>query len=494
MNIIKRQFLLIIAALIALSTTMADSVFANEKINFSYIYSVSKNDYIKHVDQTNNSVNVISPNYFDLSKDGNLVITKNFDAKFIKEMKKRNIKIVPFLSNHWEKESGLNALKNTDALTTEIVEQIKKNDLDGVNIDMEGLSHTERDAFSQFIQTLNEKMPSGKEISVAVAANPKASKIGWHGSYDYQRLAENADYLVIMAYDESYSGSKPGPVASIDFVEKSINYAINEGVSSNKLVLGIPFYGRIWNLEDLESGSGVIGDGIWMNKTFSLINNYNGTTQMVEEKGSLVGKVTISKNDPPFQLFSWKKPFEPGNYEIWFDNEQTIGKKLQLVNKYNLKGTANWSLGQEAPTLWANYKSWLNPTMVVSKPSNNGGPLNNSSQVIEVMVNGETVSFDQAPYIYYGKTLVPIRGIFEKLDATVSWDQGKKEVTAIKGDTTVWLKANSLIAKINENTTEIDVPVQIKDGRTMVPLRFIGEALGADVRWEADTKRVVIEQ
>ncbi|WP_017755171.1 stalk domain-containing protein [Calidifontibacillus oryziterrae] len=492
-RIYNRLLFALILFVTLLSPIQTKNVHANERINFSYIYSVSKNDYVKHVDQANNTINIIAPNYFDLSKHGDLIITENFDAAFIKEMKKRNIKVVPFLSNHWDKEAGINALKNKDTLTTKIVEQILKHNLDGINIDIEGLSHSERDAFSEFVKTLKSKMPADKELSLAVAANPKGSKTGWHGSYDYNKLADHADYLIIMAYDESYRGGKPGPVASIEFVEKSIQYAIDEGVSADKLVLGIPFYGRIWKLEDIETNSGVVGDGIWMNKTFSFIENYRGTTELVEKKGSLVARVTITENDPPYQLFSWKPAFTPGHYEVWFDNEQTIQKKLELVNKYNLKGTANWSLGQEAPTIWASYKTWLNPTLTVSTPaksSNNPIPVSNS---ISVVVNGETLIFDQEPYIYAGKTLVPLRGVFEKLEATVDWDQTKKEVTAIKGDTTVWLKANSLQAKINDIPTEIDVPVQIKEGRTMIPLRFIGEAFGANVQWENTTKQVFIE-
>ncbi|WP_102348561.1 stalk domain-containing protein [Bacillus sp. Marseille-P3661] len=474
--------LLLIMSLIVLVNV--EKGYAAEKVNFSYIYSISKNEYIKHVDRANNSINIVSPNYFDLSKTGDLIITANFDGNFIKEMHNRNIKVVPFLSNHWDKESGLNALKNADVLSTKIVEQVHKNNLDGVNIDIEGLSHTERDAFTEFIKTLKSKMPVGKELSVAVAANPKESKIGWNGSYDYNALAKYADYLIIMAYDESYRGSKtPGPVASSEFIEKSIQYALKENVPSNKIVLGIPFYGRMWKSDDVIAGSGFLGESVWMSKSAALLNQFGGRSEYVPEKASMVAKFTISETDSPFKLFSWKDPLTPGDYELWFDNDQTLQKKLTYVNQYNLKGTANWSLGQESTSIWTAYKTWLNPTVAVSNPTD-----------IEVYINGEHQVFDQVPIIQSGSTLVPMRGIFEALGAVVNWDAETGEITARTSHASIWLKANSKNTTVNGVSKEIDVPAQIIAGRTLVPLRFVGEALGATVTWVAETRDVLIDK
>ncbi|HHY74859.1 MAG TPA: glycoside hydrolase [Bacillus bacterium] len=511
MNRNKKKSILFLLIAFLLLAPMHTNYANAEKINYSYIYSVSKNDYIKHVDQTNNSVDVISPNYYDLAKDGSLVITANFDSNFIKEMHKRSVKVVPFLSNHWDKSSGINALKNTETLATKLANEIDKYNLDGINIDMEGLSHTEKDSFSQFIKVLSEKLPAEKELSVAVAANPKGLTTGWHGSYDYKKLAEYADYLIIMAYDESYGGSDPGPVASLDFVEKSIQYALNQGIAGDKIVLGIPFYGRIWRVEDLQTRKGIVGDGIWMDKTASLLENYGGVAEYIQGKGSYVGRVTLTENDSPFQLFSWREPLKPGNYEIWFDNEQTIQKKLELVNKYNLKGTANWSLGQESVSLWAHYKTWLHSTVAASGDAKDESGSKNLNQTpnyqektvtntrknavsqIEVIINGEILALqDEGPIIYSNRTLVPLRGIFEALGATVDWNSTSKEITAIKADKAIWLKANSTMANVDGRDVTIDVPAQIRNGRTMVPLRFISESFDATVDWNSNTKTVTI--
>ena len=79
---------------------------------------------------------------------------------------------------------------------------------------------------------LRNKLPSGMEVSVAVAANPTGVTKSWIALYEDKALAEVSDYLMVMAYDESYSGDPiPGPVASLPFVEKSIQYAVAQAPS-----------------------------------------------------------------------------------------------------------------------------------------------------------------------------------------------------------------------------------------------------------------------
>ncbi|MUG46421.1 hypothetical protein GNP95_15640 [Paenibacillus woosongensis] len=100
--------------------------------------------------------------------------------------------------------------------------------------------------------------------------------------------------------------------------------------------------------------------------------------------------------------------------------------------------------------------------------------------------------YDQPPILQNGRTLVPLRGIFETLGATVHWNQTEETVTAFKGDRTIQLTIGSKQAKINEQLHNLDVAAKTVNNRTMVPLRFIGEALGEDVLWEQATRTVYI--
>lgn len=111
---------------------------------------------------------------------------------------------------------------------------------------------------------------------------------------------------------------------------------------------------------------------------------------------------------------------------------------------------------------------------------------------IQVTINGIYQTYDQPPVIENNRTLVPLRGVFESLGATVKWDPANREITAEKGKQAIWLKIGSKTTKVNGTMKDIDVPAKIINGRTMVPLRFVSEALGADVKWIVDKNIVQV--
>lgn len=111
---------------------------------------------------------------------------------------------------------------------------------------------------------------------------------------------------------------------------------------------------------------------------------------------------------------------------------------------------------------------------------------------IKVLLNGTAIIFDQPPIIENGRTLVPLRAIFEALGATVEWEQSTQTVTAVKDDITITLKIgdNSLV-KIGVRI-QLDVPAMIVNGRTLVPVRAISESFGVDVEWDGDNRTVIL--
>lgn len=114
------------------------------------------------------------------------------------------------------------------------------------------------------------------------------------------------------------------------------------------------------------------------------------------------------------------------------------------------------------------------------------------AQGISVQLDGRNLYFDQPPAMIDGRLLVPLRGIFEALSADVLYDAGTRSIKATKGNTVVQLQLGSRTALIDGRTVYLDVPADTVGGRTMVPLRFVSEALGADVKWNGATKTVVI--
>lgn len=111
---------------------------------------------------------------------------------------------------------------------------------------------------------------------------------------------------------------------------------------------------------------------------------------------------------------------------------------------------------------------------------------------ITVEINGEKVIFDQEPVLKDGRTLVPLRKIFEALGASVAWDDATQTVTAAKENTLVTLTIGSKILNVNGMQKELDVPAQTLNGRTMVPVRAIADSFGCQVGWNGETNTVYI--
>ncbi|KXG44522.1 stalk domain-containing protein [Tepidibacillus decaturensis] len=111
---------------------------------------------------------------------------------------------------------------------------------------------------------------------------------------------------------------------------------------------------------------------------------------------------------------------------------------------------------------------------------------------IVVKINGEVQSYQQPPVIDNGSTLVPMRGIFESLGATIIWDGNTKTVIGQKEDTTIILVVGNDFALVNGKSVKLEQKAKIINKSTMVPLRFVSEALGAKVTWDGNTKTVII--
>jgi len=210
----------------------------------------------------------------------------------------------------------------------------------------------DRDAFTDFMKILRNSIPYGKLVTVCVAANPEDSKIGWHGSYDYAALGEIASYVFIMTYDEHVQGSPVGTVASIPFVEKAINNALLY-IPREKLVMGIPLYGRYWNLDTGTGGRPVV---------IGAIKNIMDATGAKEEFNEIYMEpsLTFEVNNEVLPIRINGVDLEDGKYIAWYENEQSIYAKMQIVNKYQLLGAGVWALGQENIDVWEYFYPYRN--------------------------------------------------------------------------------------------------------------------------------------
>lgn len=151
------------------------------------------------------------------------------------------------------------------------------------------------------------------------------------------------------------------------------------------------------------------------------------------------------------------------------------------------------------------FEAWNDKACNDSKAPNNMGKLQLSdpssvptnaenNDEIKVQLNGKPLNFaDQKPVVINDRTLVPLRGIFEALGAKVDWDDETQTVIATQGDTVIGLKIGDESALVNGQVKVLDQPALLLNDRTMVPLRFVSEALGASVDWDEATATVSIK-
>ena len=174
--------------------------------------------------------------------------------------------------------------------------------------------------------------PEGKTVAVAVAAKPGGHETAWSASYDYAELAKYCDYLMIMAYDESYYGSEPGPVASYAFVDNSVKYAVSR-IPKDKIVLGLPFYGRIW----ADGGDGwPDGYGIKDTDIARLLDTYGGSETYDTASRSVRAAFTVKASD--VKPVVGGTALDAGTYVIWYDNERNPQGKARACRKIRPEG------------------------------------------------------------------------------------------------------------------------------------------------------------
>jgi len=151
-------------------------------------------------------------------------------------------------------------------------------------------------------------------------------------------------------------------------------------------------------------------------------------------------------------------------------------------------------IGSSFPGGQEYYKGLIDDVRIYNRAltDNEVKELYNLPNVIKVIVDGKKLSFDQPPIIQNGRTLVPLRGIFEALDAAVQWDGKTQTGTAVKDQTIISLTIGNLTAYINDQAIQLDQPPMIINGRTLVPVRFVSEALGAKVEWDGTKNTVII--
>lgn len=284
-------------------------------------------------------VNVVSPAFFSLVSEGNGAINTNIGtagAEYIKWAKNNNYEVWPMFSNNSYKETTSKIL-NSYELRTKVIDNIVKlainYNLDGINLDFENMNTSDKDVFSRFVIELKPKLQeAGIILSVDVTAPDGGSN--WSNCYDRNVIGDVADYIVFMAYDQyGVSATDPGTTAGYNWVETSLKKFIDrEEIDSNKIILGIPFYTRLWE----ESNGKATSKTVNMKSIEEVLPN-NVQKQWNEELKQYYVEYTKDGK----------------TYKMWIEDETSLKHKVSLVSKYDLAGVASWEKDRETNNVWS---------------------------------------------------------------------------------------------------------------------------------------------
>jgi len=283
-------------------------------------------------------VNVVSPSFATLVDMGKGKLNVNIGTagkNYINWAHENGYKVWPMISNNsWKDTTSeiLNDYKLREDLIDNIMDLVTSYNIDGINIDFEYMKEEDKDMFSRFIIELAPRLKEyGKLLSVDVTAPDGSPE--WSMCYDRHKIGEVADYIIFMAYDQyGISSPEEGTTAGADWVEVNIRKFLGqEGVEKEKLILGMPFYTRLWK----ETGSTTKSDVVTM-------KNIDSTLPSGVEK----------KWDEDLKQYYVEYQKNGTTYKMWIEDERSITEKFALMKEYDLAGAAYWQKDFETANIW----------------------------------------------------------------------------------------------------------------------------------------------
>ena len=194
---------------------------------------------------------------------------------------------------------------------------------DGIQIDMEYVPSRDCENFILFLKQLRKKIGKNKMLTVCVPARLKTLS---NDVYDYKKISRFADRVFIMAYDQHWSTSSPGAVAEMEWSKQVALYGL-ENIPAEKLIVGMPFYGRTWVFENFGKA--------WF---------YSGICRILEENN-----VSQVEREDSIPHFKFQTQVEVTGY---FDDAVSLVQRMKMFKSIGVDKIGFWRIGQEDPDVW----------------------------------------------------------------------------------------------------------------------------------------------
>lgn len=320
------------------------------------VTNYSANTNIASVLSSTKGVNVISPTWFYLNdNNGNLANLASLD--YVNYCHSQGVEVWALVSNLENKDADsaevLTHTSKRQNLVNQIVSMAIQYNLDGINLDFESLNQSKvGDAYIEFVRELSIKC-ANNGIVLSIDNYVPTSYTAF---YNRAEQANFADYVVIMGYDEHYAGSDAGSVSSIGWVKQGVADTLAE-VPANQVILGMPFYTRVWQLTKNTTSSKDSTDSEDNNDTK---DNDNTSDYDVSSKiyGMRAADALLADNGV---TKTWDKEsgqnyaeFTSGDstFKVWLEDASSTEERLKVMQDNKLAGASFWKLGFETSDVW----------------------------------------------------------------------------------------------------------------------------------------------
>ncbi|MBS1917329.1 MAG: glycosyltransferase [Bacteroidetes bacterium] len=312
-------------------------------------------------------LNVVFPEWLFLDPNADTLVA-NIDTAGLNVMNKAPVKIIPILTNNFKETFRGDVIhriftdkEKKERLINDIIKVLKRDSLDGINIDFEELKEKTSEPLVLFQKELYEKLHAqGLYVTQDVAP--------FNDDYDLSLLSKYNDYICLMAYDQSSESSEPGPICHQKWIEAAVDQAAKK-IPTQKLILALAGFGYDWTLD--ANGKVIHTDPVKYQDALTIARSYDG-------------KINFD-NDSYNLHFSYGDD-KGVDHEVHFTDAATTFNTLRFAVEYGLSGVSLWRLGSEDSRMWDFYDRDMN------KDSIRHYDFSNFSNV-KLLVGNETVAY-----------------------------------------------------------------------------------------------------
>lgn len=312
------------------------SISQKVKLGWFQVAGTAGNDNYTQLTGLSN-INVIAPTWYSIASE-NGSMSNYSSASWVNAMHNRGLQVWPLVDD-FNKLVDFKALYSSRTARKTMIDTLIKDarayGYDGINLDLENVKSDYAKDFLQFVRELSVECHKNNIILSTDNYKPEA----YNSCYNLKEQSDYVDYAIVMAYDEHYAGSEAGSVASLPFVKEAVE-DMTALVPADKVVVGIPFFTRIWSVSQTSTTSSAVG----MQAAIDELNKDGQTAIWNDDAGQYV--CSYDKNGV--------------TRKIWFEEDKSIEEKLKVVVDNNTAGIAVWKLGLEKASVWNVINQYIN--------------------------------------------------------------------------------------------------------------------------------------